>query len=124
VAGAFLVPKPAGHRLRWRDGDRTNNAVWNLEWGPLKAPPRPPRQSITLRGRPLPDLVATTFEHGVLERADACPRCGTPMEQEPGMARCRLGCGRLWPLRGTPIIVQRFYEYLTGLRTDPSPTRG
>jgi hypothetical protein len=118
VAGAFLDEKPSDHRLGWRDGDRANCVVWNLEWVPLKAAPREPRDATRAPlGSPLPTLLATTFQRGFPTRLDRCPRCGLPVEQEPGFMRCRLGCGRLWPLAGVPVLVQRFYEYLAGLRT-------
>jgi hypothetical protein len=120
VAAAFLGEKPAGHRLGWRDGDRANCVAWNLEWAPLKVAPREPTDPArSPRGGPLPSLLATTFARGFPARLDACPRCGTPVEQEPGFMRCRLGCGRLWPLAGVPVLVQRFYEYLAGLRAEP-----
>lgn len=120
VAAAFLGPKPPGHRLRWRDDDRTNCAAWNLTWGPLKAPPREPRDPTRApHGGPLRALLATTFEQGFPVRQDTCPRCGIPVEQEPGFMRCRLGCGRLWPLADVPVLLQRVYEYVMGLRAGP-----
>lgn len=55
------------------------------------------------------------FEHGLPERPASCPKCQAPLEQEPGGAYCRFGCGKVWILAGAPVSDQLAYERSAGL---------
>ena len=62
-------------------------------------------------------LDSETFVVGLVDRPKTCPHpdCGAPLAYEPGFAHCAVGCGRLWPLRGTSVAAQRTYELVSGL---------
>jgi hypothetical protein len=54
--------------------------------------------------------------HGLTARPWHCPKCESLLDQEPGYARCRWGCGKLWPIRGASLVRQTEYELCSGLR--------
>jgi hypothetical protein len=53
--------------------------------------------------------------HGLAVRPRRCPKCEALLEQEPGYARCRWGCGKLWPIRGASLLRQLEFELRSGL---------
>lgn len=55
------------------------------------------------------------MQHGLPARPRHCVKCGGLLYQEPGFARCRWGCGKLWPVRGTSLAEQMEYERRSGL---------
>lgn len=120
VAGAFLGPTPAHHRIAFRDGDRSNPAADNLHFAPIashhKAPPRLiVRHSARSNGSA--PVLSPTFTTGLDTRPDCCPRCGAPVAHEPGFVHC-LMCGRLFPVRGGHRGEQAQYEAQSGLSSE------
>lgn len=80
VAAAFLGPRPAHHRLDWRNGDRADNRVDNLHYRPKRnapAPPRPrrgPHRALTDRQvREIRRLLATTGGSDLARRYAVSP---------------------------------------------------
>lgn len=52
-----------------------------------------------------------TFHTGptAYPRRDDCPRCGTPVTQEPAFMHCAM-CGRYFPVAGASLNAQRDFE--------------
>ena len=61
------------------------------------------------------------FAHGLLSGTLTCPKCDGSLELEPAFARCRFGCGKLWPIRGGEFDCQTDYERRSGLETPQPP---
>ena len=55
------------------------------------------------------------IQHGLPFRPRRCPKCDVLLDQEPGYARCRWGCGKLWPIRGASLVQQLEFERRSGL---------
>ena len=74
-----------------------------------------PRLIVADRGGP------PVFLHGLLPGEAICPKCDGALEWEPAFARCRFGCGKLWPIRSGELDRQVDYERRSGLETPQPP---
>jgi hypothetical protein len=82
VAEAFLAPRPAGHMVVHRDGDRTNTALSNLGYLPLgKRVPNNPKE----RGRYLVGKLDSKRAQEIRQRARA-GECGRGLAEEYGIS--------------------------------------
>lgn len=62
VLEAFVGPRPPGHVLRYKDGDRLNCHLTNLEWAPAPASRPPSSRAKAIATRERADAIRRSLE--------------------------------------------------------------